>query len=460
MLSRLGVFLCTLALAAQDFLVQPYLQLGDFPKQAKEERLVLLFHTADENGPYSVQIKSAGAREWTKPARATSRRIAVKLIDPHRVWTATLNKLKPGEEFDYRVLKGAQAVFEARGRARTAAGQPHRFVVFGDCGAGSPAQKAVAYQVHQAKPDFAFITGDIVYSRGLISEYRQRYFPIYNAGQASPDTGAPLLRSTVFIAAPGNHDMSPNLRANPDGMAYFYYWSQPLNGPLAAPGPNTPVPDTDPESQKQFLENAGPAYPRMANFSFDYGDAHWTVLDSNRYVDWRDPALRNWVENDLKTARKAAWRIVAFHHPGMSSSKTHFQEQHMRLLSELFERSGVDLVLAGHVHNYQRSYPLSFKAAKNAPAQGAIDGDWALDKNYDGKTNTKPKGVIYLVTGAGGANLYDPPQQDDPSSWQPFTVKFVSQVHSFTQVDATPSQLTLKQIDQNGAEVDAFVVTR
>ena len=40
---------------------------------------------------------------------------------------------------------------------------------------------------------------------------------------------------------------------------------------------------------RAFTEAAGEAYPRMTNFSFDYGNAHWTVIDSNPYVDWTDP---------------------------------------------------------------------------------------------------------------------------------------------------------------------------
>ena len=57
----------------------------------------------------------------------------------------------------------------------------------------------------------------------------------------------------------------------------------------------------------------------MANFSFDYGNAHWVVLDSNPYADWTDSALREWVERDLARAKGATWKFVAFHHPGFNS---------------------------------------------------------------------------------------------------------------------------------------------
>ena len=71
------------------------------------------------------------------------------------------------------------------------ADQPHRFVVFGDCGANTPEQKAVAYRAYQVRPDFVMITGDIVYGKGRISEYREKFWPIYNADAASPSAGGP-----------------------------------------------------------------------------------------------------------------------------------------------------------------------------------------------------------------------------------------------------------------------------
>ena len=71
-----------------------------------------------------------------------------------------------------------EKVFQARARARKSKDQPYRFAVFGDCGAGTPEERAVAYQTYKARPDFVFIPGDIVYSRGRISEYRTKYFPI------------------------------------------------------------------------------------------------------------------------------------------------------------------------------------------------------------------------------------------------------------------------------------------
>jgi hypothetical protein len=89
-----------------------------------------------------------------------------------------------------------------------------------------------------------------------------------------------------------------------------------------------------------------------------------------------------------------------------------------------------------------------------------VNGRWALDKSFDGKMNTKPHGVIYIVTGAGGQELYNPEQNNDPDSWQKFTDKFVSNIHSFTQVDINGKTLKLKQIDVNGKVVDIITIIK
>ena len=71
-----------------------------------------------------------------------------------------------------------------------AADQPYRFVAFGDCGADTPEQRQIALRTFNLKPDFVMITGDIVYGKGLISEYRSKYWPVYNADIASAAVGA------------------------------------------------------------------------------------------------------------------------------------------------------------------------------------------------------------------------------------------------------------------------------
>jgi hypothetical protein len=89
-----------------------------------------------------------------------------------------------------------------------------------------------------------------------------------------------------------------------------------------------------------------------------------------------------------------------------------------------------------------------------------INGPWILDKSFNGQTNTSPDGVIYVVTGAGGQKLYNPEQQAQRDTWQGFTDKFISQVHSVTVADVDSSSMTVRQVTAEGREVDRFVITK
>jgi acid phosphatase type 7 len=188
-------------------------------------------------------------------------------------------------------------------------------------------------------------------------------------------------------------------------------------------------------------------------------------------MDWTDSTLVKWVSDDLAQSKDATWHFVMFHHPGFNSAREHYEQQHMRLLSPIFEKGKVDVVFNGHVHNYQRSYPIRFAKDRNGTllvggkdnknVRGrVVNGKWKLDKNFDGKTNTTPQGVIYIITGAGGQELYNPEQNNDPDSWQKFTDKFVSIEHSFTVADVDGKTLIIRQISADGKELDNFKIIK
>lgn len=445
------------------FLVQPYLQLGDAPDHEPIRELTLAWHTADQDADWAVEWKDRGDDRWRAAAKPSFDRIAMIGVTAHRVYHARLDFHDARGLVPYRVNKAGRTVFTAEAHAPKGASAAYRFVVFGDCGANSPDQKAIAFETFKRNPDFVMIPGDIVYGRGLISEYTTNFWPVYNADQEARRIGAPLMRSTPFTAAAGNHDVAGrDLEKTPDGLAYFLYWDQPKTEPFAKG--RTPLIGADVRIQG-FVDSSAGRYPGMANFSFDYANGHWTVLDSNSYVDWTDQALRDWLVRDLSAAAKATWRFVAFHHPGFNSSKAHFDNQQMRLLADVFEAGKVDVVFAGHVHNYQRTYPMRFKPDRDSGGAVARKGEqvlgkWTLDRDYDGKAETKADGVIYVITGAGGNHLYDPEQQDDPASWQTFTHKFISKTSSFTQVDVEGARLVASQLDPAGVELDRFVLSR
>ncbi len=451
------------------FITNPYLQIGNTPNARS---LQLLWHSVDTNAVWRVEHRPSSKLPWIKAENPVATKIAVAGIAAHVVYRAALAGLTPGITFTYRVLKNEKEVFRSEAQSPRSADQPFRFVAFGDIGAGTPEAKQIATGVYNAHSNLVLVPGDIVYDNGLITEYRSRFWPIYNADKVD-SVGVPLMCSVPFAAAVGNHDAdSRDLDKLPDALAYYYYWDQPLNGPAGVEGgPLLPVLRGAEQNKKAFFQAAGNRYPAMTNFSFNYGNAHFVFLDADTYVDWTDSSLTNWVAKDLAAAKDAQWRFVVYHHPGFNSSREHYEQQQMRLLSPVFETGKVDIVFNGHVHNYQRSFPMFFLPDKkgsllvggkdNKTIRGrVVPGKWKLDKTFNGTSHTKPSGVIYIVTGAGGQDLYNPEQQDDPDSWQKFTDKFISTIHTFTVVDIKGNILRLQQLSAAGKAMDTIEITK
>jgi 3',5'-cyclic AMP phosphodiesterase CpdA len=422
------------------FLQEPYVQLGP---SSEPGSLALVWHTLDGDAQWSVETRVEGCETWRSSPAPHVVPIRAPGIDPHFVLHAAISSLDPGQPFCYRIKRNGSLAFRSWTRAKRAKGQASRIALFGDCSHSRPVQREIARQAVAAEPDFILLTGDMVYDYGRITEYREKFFPVY----------AEAMRSILFVPTPGNHDMSlANFEAFGDALAYFLYWDQPLNGLSGAQ--NEPgcahVLRGEASASAPFLQAAGSRYPIMANYSFDYGDAHWTVLDSNDYMEWRHPRLRRWLAEDLQSAANAAWRFVAFHHPPFSSSNPWFTDQWMRPIAPILEAGRVSIVFSGHRHNYQRSVPLKFAPGRRNE-KGEVPGEFTLNA---------PGGVVYVVSGAGGAELYDSAQGEDRSTWQPFTEQFISNRHTFTLLDVSVKRVDLTQISDTGETVDRFSIVR
>lgn len=457
---------------SQKLVVPPYLQPGNAPSLSKEMKVVL-WQTDSAEGNFTVTYAEGSTLDGAAKI-ATAKVSSEALLFPGRtsfVYRAQLTGLNFDSEYAYRVSLGEKVITSSSFKTRTK--KPAvRFVAMGDMGTASPQQRAVAYQIYQVKPQFVLATGDLAYNNGLEREYRVRFFPIYTTAEASPEKGAPLMQSVPFYLFAGNHDFyGADLGKFPDGMAIFYYADSPLNGPLTQFSTEVTGP---PDRIKAFKKASDGRFPKMNNYSFEEGNVHITVLDANSYVNPLDAALVDWMKRDIGST-KADWKIISFHHPGFSSSKAHYDYQQMRLLAPLLEELGVDLAITSHVHNYQRSKPLKFAPKMNEAGdqyiispEGRVDGKFTLDEKFDGVTSTKANGIIYVVSGCGGAALYDPVMSNKPetwvheptTNWVPYTVKLISDVHSFTLVETNGKQLTLKQIDMKGGLLDEIKMTK
>jgi predicted phosphodiesterase len=335
--------------------------------------------------------------------------------------------------------------------------------------------RAMARQWSLQGPDLVLLPGDLVYQDGRIREYRRFFFPVYNGGGAA---GAPLMRGTPFVAVLGNHDVGERgprhpHAVDPDSMAYYLYWDQPLNGPPLEPeGPHAPLLAPGPDwSWAAFLAAAGKRFPTLGNFSFDSGDVHWTVLDSNPHVRWEAPELREWLARDLEAARGAPWRIVLFHHPPFNLGDGNvYQDQWMARLWPVFEQGRVDLVFTGHIHTYVRTRPIRFTPAPAAPGPaatvkgdaaqaGEVPGRLAWDPRFDGRTRTEADGVILIVTGGGGAPLHLKGKSAQLRP-KPCVVRVINEEHSFSVLDLAGRTLHFRQLGLNGAVLDSFTLTK
>jgi hypothetical protein len=484
--TRGGLFAATIPSALQApvlplFTALPYLQPGAAGSTLKDgsESIVIAWQTNSVPAEFTLEYGSSSALESKAVITRTKRLNGDSEDDSLRVnYAATLAALKLNTRYRYRVRMNNSILLEGYFTTRKPRRVKSRFVAFGDNSYGEISDRAIAYQAYRARPDFVMNTGDNVYENGLDNEYARYFFSVYNADVSGPRIGAPLLRSIPFYSVIANHDVhdkgpdkgpAANFDLHKDSLAFFTNFHFPLNGPT----PAHPTPTTgDAEAIAHFAACAGQRFPGMANYSFDYADAHFLCLDSNVYVDPTAQAFQSWISEDLH-ATDAAWKFVVYHHPAFNAGFNHFSEQHMRALSPLFEQNGVDVILHGHEHTYQRTRPLRFAptdltGAKAVPKKNRlVPGKFTVDRSFDGKKFTKPNGILYIVTGAGGKHLYDPESHDNPTNWlhseddnADYVARFVSDRHSLTVFDIDRVSLRLTQIDEWGNEIDHCRITK
>lgn len=462
------------------FTALPYLQPGAgaarLPRTGETGGMVIAWQTNREPADFSLECNGTLARI------TRTERFQGDKADGEGVfnYAATVTGLEPGRSYPYRLQLDKGTAFKSTLAGRKGRGQRTRFVAFGDNSYGEISDKMTAHQAFRARPDFVMNTGDNVYEGGLDNEYARYFFPVYNAPVSDPRAGSPLIRSVPYYSVIANHDVhdkaadkSPvaDFDKNPDSLAYFTNFHLPLNGPKQLARP-VPISGKD-ESVAIFKNAAGNRFPSQANYSFDSGDGHFLCLDSNIYVDPTDAGLQAWIAEDLAET-DAAWKFVVYHHPAYNAGDDHYTEQHMRVLSPLFEKHDVTVVLHGHEHNYQRTRPFRFAPKDESAARNnlgsknrLVPGTFTVDRAFDGLTKTKPDGVTYVTTGAGGKHLYDTDWNRRPDLWRhkeddnaDYIAAWVSDRHSLTVFDMDAKSLVLTQVDQWGSTLDKVTFTK
>jgi len=491
--------------ASQTIQVLPYVQPGDGSKLDSTDSKVICWVTDQVPGEFSVEYRINGGT--VKPAKYVSVKLdfpaikpkvleiappprevinpKTKVKDPNDLeepkepkvplppekdqhylnYAAVLNDLPFNSSVTYCVKLSGKVLREATFRTRATPDKSVRCVLVGDLAQGRPAQKTIAHHIWEEKPEFLVALGDIVYPSGRANQYAAFYWDTYNnASTPSIKSGAPLMASIPFYPVLGNHDIAAKLPTTPDALAVYYFFHVPRNGPGEGPWA-TPI-GID-EAAKKFRANSWGNYPAIDAYSFDYGPAHFAIINDNARLAINDPSFVKWLRADL-LATTAKWKFVCYHVPGFQAARQHYTEQQARLLQPVFEECGVDITFSGHVHNYQRSVPLQFAPDDKGMVKGKVNGQFTLDWTFDGIKATRPKGVIHIVAGGGGASLYGPAPEKVAETLKklhgdnlaPYTAKAVVEQHSFVVLDLSPEKLSLRAIGIDGKEIDSIAIDK
>ncbi|HEV2761669.1 MAG TPA: metallophosphoesterase [Pyrinomonadaceae bacterium] len=247
-----------------------------------------------------------------------------------------------------------------------------RFLAVGDTGTGTQKQHELAALMERYRQvfpfEFALMMGDNMYGGEKAADYKAKFEDVYK----------PLLDQKVkFYATLGNHD----------------------------------------ESNQRFYEHFnmnGEEY-----YQFKKGNVSFYSLNSN----YMDKTQVKWFEDKL-AADTSDWKIVYFHHPPYSSGGKHGSDTKLRQVVEpIFLKYGVNVVLAGHEHFYERVKP--------------------------------QKGIYYFISGAGGKL-----REGDVKRGSSLTDKAYDKDMSFMLIEVNKDQLHFQVISRTGETVDSGFITR
>lgn len=247
-----------------------------------------------------------------------------------------------------------------------------RFAVIGDTGSGTPKQRDVGNMMVQYRAIFPFefvlMMGDNLYGGETPQDFVKKFSEPYKA----------LLDSKVkFYATLGNHDQP--LQVN--------YENFNMNG-------------------KEY-------------YRFKKGNVAFYSLNSN-YMDKKQV---QWLEDEL-SRDTSEWKVCFFHHPPYSSAKKHGSDSQLRdVVEPIFVKFGVDVVLTGHDHVYERIKP--------------------------------QKGIYYFVSGAGGQL-----RSGDVRDVSPLTEKSYDRDMHFMLFEVAGDQMYFQAISRTGETVDSGVIAR
>ncbi|MFN8154491.1 MAG: metallophosphoesterase [Bacteroidia bacterium] len=313
--------------------------------------------------------------------------------------------------------------------------QPVRIWALGDFGNGSADQQTVLQSyvnyLGDKRNDMWIWLGDNAYGFGLDSEYSIKVFNVYKE----------QFKSWNFYPAPGNHDYGfagyQSANALTTNFPYFDIFRLPVNG-----------------------QSGGKPSGTEKYYSYDWSNIHFIALDSYGAYNDPDSPMYKWLEEDLKHNGQR-WTIAYWHHPpyslGSHNSNTEIEMVNIRNnIVPLLEKYGVDMVLTGHSHTYERSY--------------FIRGHYGTDDTFDSTMLVQPgdgslvpynkdslhKGAVYVVCGVGGQ------RSGNSFSGFPHNAMAVSytSVNGSSVLEIDHDTLAYKFLRSDGVVADSFRIVK
>lgn len=276
----------------------------------------------------------------------------------------------PHKALDWLRRKELAPIQGTPGAAAPDAPGAYRVAVIGDMGEGTPAQERNVEQILRWRPTHIATVGDNVYPLGREKDWAKRFDKPYEQ----------LRMSTTWQPALGNHDYYSG-----DLTPYFH----------------------------RFPHLRGNAY-----YTWTLGPAQFFVLDTEQRLDGAS-AQQAWLAAELARST-ATYKVIQMHRPMVSSRGGSIGRNIYGSLGPLVAQHGVQLVLAGHEHGYERSKPLL--------------------------------GTTFLVAGGGGAATYG-----YPGGMPEQTVVRTARNHH-VQLSFTDQQMVVRAVDDRGVVFDTTVI--
>jgi predicted phosphodiesterase len=362
------------AAAPPHFVVAPYLQLPT------RDGITVMWETSVP-GPGVVEYGTS-----TPPTQKAARQ------EIARIHEVRLTGLLPNTKYYYRVatpLPDGRALTSELRTFHTAvdADSAFSFVLFGDTQKNPEMTGKIARLAWARRPHFALHLGDVVDNGPDKAEWEDELFrPCVE-----------LFGRVPVFPTIGNHEK--------DHAWYYRYFSLP---------------------QPEYY------------YRYRYGNADFFVLDSNKPLGPGSEQYA-WLERELERS-DARWRFAYHHHPAYSSDdndygktwtdSSSYGDLNVRPLVQLYEKYKVDIVFNGHIHVYERSWPLR---------AGKVD---------------RERGVIHITSGGGGGRL---------ENFAPTPTWFKAQVrvdYHFCLVNIHQGKLEFRAFDQHGRMFDSFTLDK